>query len=795
MTVYGAGPPPRKPRKRRRGWVRVALWSTGTILLVVIAVAAAGIYLFYGDYSRITTPPKDFRNAEPSIDPTLPIANAPAIALVIGSDHRYTDGSAPARSDTLMLVRIDPRTHLISLLSLPRDLWVDIPGYGQDKINAAYSDGGPKLALQTVKQVTGLHVNYLIGVNFHSFTSLVNELGGVYIPVDQAYVHTEAENNALPVSERWSAINILPGYQLLNGANALAFSRFRHTDSDFYRTARQQAFLHAFEQKVSARFHGISLTDLGTIKSVIDTIASNVDIAGASGGIGIHTMLNYATLAYSIKGHIISTRLQAGTAMIGAASVVEATPGAMKQAVYAFTHPQNIPSPTGQLPTAPVKHTQKKHKFKPAVAPATVSLSVLNGTLKTGVAATTGAAAGQVRLHHLVRQRAHSVLQPDVGLLRLGPRPGRGRRRPHHRPQPPDGAACRRRSRSAEDVVVVLGSDFSGKLAVAPPKSGHSSALPADITPDSQAYLTEFRSVTHHVTFPVLYPTVTQEASNVPSLYPIRAYHIPAEGRHWSSLYAYFELPEHARRQLGDRGDALRRRAHPGQPERGAADRRAHLPVLFQRGEDPHDRVRRARHGLLGAEHAPGRPLERRHDRDLQVARAGRMSQTGDTQPVGVIGVGYVGLVTAVCFADLGHEVVCLDVNEARIEALRAGKVPIYEPGVDRLLARNRSRLRFTLDLGEVVDRCRIVFVCVDTPATYSGDADLSRVPRRGRRAAADGRAVRARHEEHRPGRHRREGARGHGRARPRPPRLRGQPRVPARGARPSPTSWSPTGS
>jgi UDPglucose 6-dehydrogenase len=104
------------------------------------------------------------------------------------------------------------------------------------------------------------------------------------------------------------------------------------------------------------------------------------------------------------------------------------------------------------------------------------------------------------------------------------------------------------------------------------------------------------------------------------------------------------------------------------------------------------------------------------------------MSQTGDTQPVGVIGVGYVGLVTAVCFADLGHEVVCLDVNAERIEALRAGKVPIYEPGVDRLLARNRSRLRFTLDLAEVVDRCRIVFVCVDTPATYSGDADLSRV-------------------------------------------------------------------
>jgi UDPglucose 6-dehydrogenase len=104
------------------------------------------------------------------------------------------------------------------------------------------------------------------------------------------------------------------------------------------------------------------------------------------------------------------------------------------------------------------------------------------------------------------------------------------------------------------------------------------------------------------------------------------------------------------------------------------------------------------------------------------------MSDSESRQPVGVIGVGYVGLVTAACFADLGHEVVCLDVNPERIEALRAGVVPIYEPGVDRLLERNRSRMRFTLDLGDVLERCRIVFVCVDTPSTHSGDADLSRV-------------------------------------------------------------------
>ena len=104
------------------------------------------------------------------------------------------------------------------------------------------------------------------------------------------------------------------------------------------------------------------------------------------------------------------------------------------------------------------------------------------------------------------------------------------------------------------------------------------------------------------------------------------------------------------------------------------------------------------------------------------------MTGQGGTPAIGVIGVGYVGLVTAACFADLGHEVVCRDINPARVEDLQAGRVPIYEPGVDQLLERNSSRLRFTLDLGELMERCRIAFVCVDTPPMASGDADLSRV-------------------------------------------------------------------
>jgi UDPglucose 6-dehydrogenase len=95
---------------------------------------------------------------------------------------------------------------------------------------------------------------------------------------------------------------------------------------------------------------------------------------------------------------------------------------------------------------------------------------------------------------------------------------------------------------------------------------------------------------------------------------------------------------------------------------------------------------------------------------------------------IGVIGVGWVGLVTASCFAELGHPVVAMDVDAAKVESLSAGEVPIYEPGLGELVAANRERLSFTTEMEEALDRARLLFCCVDTPPTYSGDADLSRV-------------------------------------------------------------------
>ena len=100
-----------------------------------------------------------------------------------------------------------------------------------------------------------------------------------------------------------------------------------------------------------------------------------------------------------------------------------------------------------------------------------------------------------------------------------------------------------------------------------------------------------------------------------------------------------------------------------------------------------------------------------------------------EREPIGVIGVGWVGLVTAACFAELGHRVVARDIDAEKVEALgRGAQLPIHEPGLADLVARNSERLTFTTDMAELLDAARILFVCVDTPPTKSGDADLSRV-------------------------------------------------------------------
>jgi polyisoprenyl-teichoic acid--peptidoglycan teichoic acid transferase len=171
----------------------------------------------------------------------------PRTLLVLGSDRR-SKRSADAkigfvpRSDTILLVRLDPKRKRVAVLSIPRDLAVTIPGHGDAmKINEAYDFGGAKLTTETVKQMfrtaTGKNfpINGVIDVNFNGFQRAVNYVHGVYVDVDRRYY--------IPPNTGTSEIDLKPGYQRLVGSDALAYVRFRHNDSDLYRGARQQDFV------------------------------------------------------------------------------------------------------------------------------------------------------------------------------------------------------------------------------------------------------------------------------------------------------------------------------------------------------------------------------------------------------------------------------------------------------------------------------------------------------------------------------------------------------------------------
>jgi polyisoprenyl-teichoic acid--peptidoglycan teichoic acid transferase len=165
----------------------------------------------------------------------------PQNILILGSDERPDDPSA--RSDTAMLIRLDPEQEAIALFSLPRDLKVNIPGYGVDRLNAAYAVGGPKLALKTVKQVTGLTIHHVVNVDFTGFLQAVNAIDCVYVDVDRRYF--------IPPEANYAEIDIEAGYQLLCGERALQYVRFRQTDTDITRSARQQDFLREARQKIT----------------------------------------------------------------------------------------------------------------------------------------------------------------------------------------------------------------------------------------------------------------------------------------------------------------------------------------------------------------------------------------------------------------------------------------------------------------------------------------------------------------------------------------------------------------
>jgi polyisoprenyl-teichoic acid--peptidoglycan teichoic acid transferase len=225
---------------------KTGLWARflAASLVIVISMATAtsvSIMLYLTDIAEGLGGIKGVEGQLEAVD-----GGDPQNILILGSDMR-PDIEEKGRSDTTMLLRLDPDNDAIALLSLPRDLRVNIPGHGIGKLNDAYFTGGPKKTLQVVKQVTGLNIHHVVNVDFKGFEQAINAIDCVYVDVDRDYFH---QNVGLAGDQLYSEIDINAGYQMLCGERALQYVRYRHTDNDIVRAARQQDFLREARQKI-----------------------------------------------------------------------------------------------------------------------------------------------------------------------------------------------------------------------------------------------------------------------------------------------------------------------------------------------------------------------------------------------------------------------------------------------------------------------------------------------------------------------------------------------------------------
>ena len=360
----------------------VALKTLGAVL-VVLALGAPGVAVGWANGTvgtlghRSKAVADEVAKTKPVLKSELP-GHAVNI-LLIGRDA--SAAGDPGRSDTQMLVRLDPVTRSISMLSVPRDLYVDIPGYGYNKMNAAYSFGGPALVIKVFKQLTGLPINHFVEIDFAGFWHVVNLLGGVYVPVDRRYYNPEGTG--------FQPINIQPGYQLLHGKDALAFVRFRHDQQgDFTRMQRQQLFLREL-QRQSRRWSGDWRHTLKLIKAVTQQTTSDIDT--------LSSLSKLVRLVFAVNTSKVNTvHLEGATPMINGVSYVEATPEQVAAAVSAFTNPTRPPVKSAGVSVGKDMYTVTVHNTTTTPGLATsVAGQLANGgyTTQVGVDAPESATA------------------------------------------------------------------------------------------------------------------------------------------------------------------------------------------------------------------------------------------------------------------------------------------------------------------------------------------------------------------------------------------------------------------
>lgn len=241
----------------------VPRWKLLLLGALLIAFVAGGVYSGYLFYSTV----KDFvahAQLGMPVRPGLEQGRAPAEALpnitkervnilLLGIDKRTTE-KGPSRTDTMIVVTVDPQSKTAAMLSIPRDLWVPIPGYSENRINTAhflgerdkYPGGGPALAKKTVQYTLGEPIHYYVRINFEGFEKLVDAIGGITIDVKES-IHDEKYPDE---NYGYMTVDIPAGVQHMDGKTALQYARVRHGSSDFTRAKRQQQVLKAIRDKV-----------------------------------------------------------------------------------------------------------------------------------------------------------------------------------------------------------------------------------------------------------------------------------------------------------------------------------------------------------------------------------------------------------------------------------------------------------------------------------------------------------------------------------------------------------------
>jgi LCP family protein required for cell wall assembly len=456
----------------------------------------------------------------------------------VGYDQRAGEQSGvQARSDTVMLVRADPDTESLSLLSFPRDLYVEIHCPGRptfnSRINGAYSECGTKGTLETIRKLTDLPINYLITVNFRGFRQLVDALGGVWIDVDRRYFNDQGGDFG------YATINLFPGYQRLGGYQALDFVRYRHTDSDLARIARQQLFVRAFKDRIRSSAGPLDLP------KVVKTITDNVEVAqGGDDAIDLKTVLRYALFAYGLPpGHFFQSKLEGIEETAGFDLLVSEQN--IEKAVQEFAHP-DVESP--QKATAVALNEKPKPSATTAPPPRETTVNVLNGN---GIAGSAGTAS------YLLSQRGYQMVYAPDGKNGNAPNWDYFQTRIHFDPAQPGAEAAAKKIAvlfGTEDVAplnpeisalsngalltVIVGQTFHGTLAESPVDKTPT-RQPAVVRPGAEESLALLRERAPKVPFEVMVPTVLERNSSIDSERPVRLYRVDDERKHKAIRLTY----------------------------------------------------------------------------------------------------------------------------------------------------------------------------------------------------------------------------------------------------------------